>query len=162
MPKPKLIETSGKIDSAGVLKIYNRDSFLTDTSKMGECEVVIIVKRKVKSRSTKQMGYYFGCVVVGVREGLREIGYLWTAGKVDEFLREGFFFNEVVNPTTGTIIKEPLSLKAADGDIDTARMEEIMSEIRMWAAQELSVAIGLPNEQGDMFDETYYEAQNSN
>ena len=161
MPKPKSVETTGKVDSEGALKMYNRDLFTRDVAALKDCDVTIIVKRKIKARSKPQMGYYFGCVIPAIREGFREIGYLWSAAKVDEFVRDNFFYNEVVNEKTGTIFKEPLSLKEVDGEVDTSRMEEILSEVRMWAATELSVIINLPNEQGDlMFDEQYYQQGN--
>ena len=157
MARPRNISAIGKIDSNGNLKIFNRDSFIENLKKLESCEVTILVTRKVKIRSNKQMGYYFGCVVPMIRDGLKEIGYLWNNDKVDKFLREGFFYNEVVNPQTGTIIKEPISLKEADGEISTTRMEECLEEIRMWASQELSISIPLPNEQVVMFSENYYE-----
>jgi len=160
MAKPRHIETTGRVEKDGTLKIWNRNRFNEDIKLLSDCSVEIIVKRKVKSRSSNQMGYYFGVIVPMVREGLRDIGYVWDNQTTDKFLREGFFYDEVVNPATGTIFKKPLSLKEADGEITTVRMMEICDEIIKYAAMELSVFIPEPNSQSQMFDEKYYEKQN--
>lgn len=162
MSKPKSIETTGKVTDEGELKMWNRERFSEDIKLFKGSEVEIIIKRKVKTRSPNQLRYYFGVIVPSVQEGFRDIGYIWTKDKTDKFIRETFFFNEIVNTTTGTIIKEPLSLKSSDGDITTIRFMEIVDEIILFGATELNISISLPNEQGNLlFDETYYEKQNN-
>lgn len=142
------IQYSGKVDSEGKLRIYHRDRFISDMAQYytGK-DVIITVAKKVKKRSSSQLGYYFGAVVPIVHKGMRDIGHNITLKQTDAMLRNMFLTDEIVNEETGQIIEVPLDLKGESGDVSTTRFMQFTSDIQQWAAEFLGINIPDPKEQ---------------
>lgn len=93
------------------------------------------------NRSTSQNKYYWGCVVQILSD---ELGY--TPNEIHEIIKDKFLGVRVPlkNPKGldifGWIHKSSTSL-------DTKEWEELMTKIREWASQVLSIWIPEPNEE---------------
>jgi hypothetical protein len=109
--------------------------------KVGEVIRVTAEKRNVRqNRSTKQNGYYHGCVLPTICAGL---GDSYSEKQLHTALKIGYFGSTVVK--IGMIeIVEP---KGSTTQLSTAQFEEFLKMSRGWAS-ELRIYVPKPNEAG--------------
>jgi len=79
-----------------------------------------------------------------IRQGLKDAtGELFDATETHEFLKSQFCYKELVNESTGEIVKLPKSTT----DNTTTEMEEFHEKIRVFSSEFLGIKIPLPNEE---------------
>ena len=142
------IVTYGTV-SATELKIYNRAKFKSEVLKLrrksdNETTVKITVERKKKTRSTMQNAYYWGVVIDIITEAISDAhGEKVESEDVHALLKSMFNFAEIVNESTGEVVKIPLSTI----DLSTAEFEDYLEKCRRFAYEFFGITIPLPNEQ---------------
>jgi hypothetical protein len=113
------------------LKIYEKEEFKKLIQSFNGKEVAITLEKYFKNRSVKENNYYRGCVLETIKE--------YTGDDKDSlhiFLKQKFLKER------GNICDKIKSTKT----LTTVQFEKYLSDIRMWASQELSLYIFLPGE----------------
>jgi hypothetical protein len=126
--------------------------YFTQITKHEGKEVEITLSEKKQTRTTKQNRYYFGVVVYLIRDRLEELGYRksdldesgvpakLTADDVHEMLKRMFNRADVISPDAeviGTTIK-------STKELSTKEMNDYISQVVVWAAQDLELEIPDP------------------
>lgn len=124
--------------------IYDRIAdFYQQLANFEGHEVEIEIKKKKKTRSNNQNRYYFGVVIESVRKGLFDIGYSFFSNEqVHEFLKLTFLKKNIVNEETGEVI----TTLGSTAEMSTEEFMNYITEIKVWAAEYLSITIPEPNE----------------
>jgi hypothetical protein len=117
----------------GNLIIQDPSRFNAYLASLGKQPVDIVVRTWKKPRSNQENRYYFGVVVNLISE---HTGY--TPDEVHEFLKLKFLSKIIV--MAGKDERIPRS----STELSTIEWEKWMTEIREWAAQELSLNIPDP------------------
>jgi len=131
---------TGKIDG-GKLIIDNPISFGHYVRKMiGDVEITVKPKKKQRTsgqawEQSNQNGYYWGVVIPIIRDHPQYMG--WTPDQIHNGLKNMFL-------RIGGTDKMPQI--RGSSDLDTAEWEKYMSDIRMWASDQLEMFIPMPNE----------------
>lgn len=106
----------------------------------GSYELKITKKNK---RSLNQNSYYWAAVIPLVHEGLRDMGNDVSLEETHEFLKAQFNSKELVNTSTGEIMKAPMSTT----ELSKEGFSIYIEKIQHFAAEYLNVYIPGPNEQ---------------
>jgi hypothetical protein len=125
-----------------LLKIRGRKSFDLEIAMMTGNEVEIIVRKKKKTRSLNQNAYYWGVVIPIIKQGLFDLGIIFSHEqchdllkfrflKEDQHLKDGLFVERIKSTT----------------ELSTSEFMDYMSDVTRWAAEYLSISIPEPNEQ---------------
>jgi len=152
--------TFGKIQE-GVLSISRRGDFGESIKLLGDCRVMVIVKRLYKKRSTKtyneetgeegygQNGYYWHIVIQLFCDGWKEMyGEPISIKKAHEILKNECNYLERVNLKTGEILKQPQSTAS----MTTVEFEEYLDRCRAWIMEWFGIEVPMPNEQTKLFE----------
>lgn len=131
------IEYTGTVDELGTLKIINRRQFDESLKSFAGKEVEIIVQRKKSRRSDPQNKYYWAVVVTECQQGFRELGNDWSKEQVHDFLKTNYNYREVVNESTGEVLRYPLSTAR----LTKSEFSEMIEKIIRFAAEYLNVQI---------------------
>lgn len=105
--------------------------------------------KSLASKTTAQLGWYWGIVLPRVQQGLQEQGNELSLAEVNAFLNDKFFFTEkTVSWKTGKnefvqVIRTPRSKSGASKD----EMSAFLDKVIRWAAQDLGVFIPSPDEE---------------
>lgn len=122
----------------------NRETLANAIEQFNGKEILIKISLKRKTRSNKQNRYYWAVVVPVWQNLIRtEWGEFYTKNNVHEFLKYNCNFEEIVNESTGEIIKKSKSTT----ENSTFDMEVFQEKARQLANEMFSVVIPLPNEQ---------------
>ena len=135
-------ETSAYIRD-GKLVVRNRAKVEAEALKSGLTEFEVIVRKKKRYRSIPLNRYYFGIVVVSIRNAFREFGNDVDSELVHEFLKARFHYSEFVDEKSGEIIKLPKSTT----EMSNTEFIEYIERIKQFAAETLGIYIADPNEQ---------------
>ena len=119
----------------GRLVFNNPDGFEKYLYRLNDKSVDVVVRLPRKERSSNQNKYYFGVVVSLLSE---HTGY--TPEEVHEFLKLKFLSKIIV------LAGKDERIPRSSTELSTLEWEKWMTEIREWAAQELSLSIPLPRE----------------
>lgn len=138
-------EHRGYITDSGKLIILNRHRMEEDLRHFKPCDVDIIVKKRGK-RSILQNAYYFGVVVKEVQLRFRELGHDVDTDTVHEFLKQKFWFEQIVTPQA-EVIQVPKSTTEMNKD----EFSEYIERIKDWAGAVLEIYIPEANTQVEMF-----------
>lgn len=139
--------------------------FFTQIIKFEGKEVEVSISEKKLTRTARQNRYYFGVVVYMVRDRLDELGYRksdldssgvpskLTVDDVHEMLKTMFCRADVIDAdgvVLGTTVK-------STRELSTKEMNDYISQILQWAAQDLELVIPDPTPnhryEGDTSDE---------
>lgn len=120
----------GKVDD-GKLILQNPDDFKKHLSALEGQEVQAIVRKPIRHRSNQQNRYYFGVVIKTLSD---HTGY--SDDEMHDALRMLFLKDH--SDTLPTI--------RSTASLSTTEFETYMTQIREWAARELSLSIPEPNE----------------
>ena len=137
---------NGKLDFTGSRQwVKERIKLLQDG------EYTVEIKRYKKQRSLDQNGYYWGCVVQLVYEGLRDAGYdeIRNPDDAHAMLKEMFFKKVIFSEKKGE-----LAMIQSSTAFSTIEFEDKMQSIRQWAKEFLNINIPLPNEQAELILES--------
>lgn len=122
--------------------------FLEDGAE--HTDVFVQVTRVRDDASDKQRGYYFGVLVYGVAEAMRETGnYSIDPGdKKDLEEVHRFLTNMFASPSTAVfdVKGEQVEGTKSIRRHDTGEQEEYHAKIRAWAYEMFGVSLPLPNE----------------
>ena len=141
------VEALGVVTKQGILEIYSQPQFLKEICRRWpEKEIILIAKKKVKTVTNKQRGYYFGVICTLIEKRFEEWGNEITQRQVDFMLREMYLFDEIVTPH-GEVIKKILSLKDMAGEVGRRRMSKYWEQCWQWAAETLDLVIPSPDPQ---------------
>lgn len=105
--------------------------------------------KSLASKTTAQLGWYWGIVLPRVQQGLQEQGNELSLAEVNAFLNDKFFFTEkTVSWKAGQnefvqVIRTPRSKSGASKD----EMSAFLDKVIRWAAQDLGVFIPSPDEE---------------
>lgn len=105
--------------------------------------------KSLASKTTAQLGWYWGIVLPRVQQGLQEQGNELSLAEVNAFLNDKFFFTEkTVCWKAGQnefvqVIRTPRSKSGASKD----EMSAFLDKVIRWAAQDLGVFIPSPDEE---------------
>ena len=105
--------------------------------------------KSLASKTTAQLGWYWGIVLPRVQQGLQEQGNELSLAEVNAFLNDKFFFTEkTVSWKAGKnefvqVIRTPRSKSGASKD----EMSAFLDKVIRWAAQDLGVFIPSPDEE---------------
>jgi hypothetical protein len=119
----------------GKLLFNNQEGFDKYLLRLNDKSVEVVVRLPRKDRSTPENDYYWGCPVALISE---HTGY--TPDETHEFLKLKFLSKIIV--MAGKDERIPRS----STELSTLEWEKWMTEIREWAAQELSLVIPEPNQ----------------
>lgn len=130
----------------GSLRIKNRHLFDEEVRSMSrdkDYEVTVEVKPRKRYRSTIQNAYYWGIVVAMISERLRELGHDVDRDLTHEFLKGRFLFTELLDPSTGEMMRIPKKTS----ELTTSEFMDYMEYVKQFAAETLDIYIPDPNEQ---------------
>lgn len=133
---------NGIVKESGV-HIYNRKAFDKECEALMGKKIELTIRPKRKTRSIFQNSYYWGVVVPMVRQGLLDVGYKVGIEQTHDLLKAKFRQIEIVNESTGEIIKSIGSTT----DMTTADFMDYLASIQQWAVEFLDIQIPDPNEQ---------------
>lgn len=137
------LEAIGIVEN-GALQIYHRKVFDAMLERFNGKEVRLQVTKKRKNRSNPQNKYYWGVVIPIIQNGLFETQGEWiNANETHEFLKTNFNYKELVNESTGEVLK----LAQTTTTKTTVEFEEYLDKCRAFALEFLNIEIPLPNEQ---------------
>lgn len=126
----------------GVIK-RNRKSLAESIKQFNGKEITITIEKKKKKRSNEQNKYYWGVLVILIKNAIRETwGENMTTLQVHEMLKKELNFIEKVNENTGEVIK----IAKSTTENSTVDMENYHEDCRKFAKDWFNVEIPLPNE----------------
>ena len=132
----------------GVGKIQGRKQFEADISQLGNCKMVMTLKRYRKTRTNKQnavLHWY-------INEIADETGM--APDSIKEVLRHKFLSVDAID-RNGEIMADKVSgevLKAyrSTADLTTTEFNEFTENVRLWANDFLNLQLPLPNEETEL------------
>lgn len=123
----------------GVVKISNRRGFDEDMRNFEGKRLQISVKGYKASRSLEQNGYYWGCVIPYVQEGLLDAGFdksVLDQENVHEMLKGKFLKEDLAKDEwNGDFI----TLVGTTTDLNKLEFADYIEEIRRWASEILNI-----------------------
>jgi hypothetical protein len=119
----------------GTLNLQCPDTFRKYLYSLNDKDVEFIVRLPRKDRSSQENKYYWSVPVTLISE---HTGY--TPDEVHEFLKLKFLSKIIV------MVGKDERIPRSSTELSTLEWEKWMTEIREWAAQELSLSIPLPKE----------------
>ena len=134
------------ITPQGSLRIKNRHLFDEEVRSMSrekDYEVTVEVKPRKRYRSTIQNAYYWGIVVAMISERLRELGHDVDRDLTHEFLKGRFLFTELLDPSTGEMMRIPKKTS----ELTTSEFMDYLEYVKQFAAETLDIYVPDPNEQ---------------
>jgi hypothetical protein len=104
-----------------------------------------------KRRSLNQNGYWWGCLVPLVKQGLNEAGWndIRTNEDAHEYLKSIFVKKSIVNFNTG----EVATFTGSTTELNTVEFAKLVDDVIQWAVEFLNVQIPYPGESLIMFNE---------
>ncbi len=107
---------------------------------------VLALRKYRKSRTTQQNGYYWGCVIPAVIDGLLDMGFdrnALTSESVHELLKSKFLKYEIEGELSGEFI----TMTKSTSDHSTTEFNDYIADIQQWSAEFLGIIIADPGEQ---------------
>ncbi len=133
------IESQGFIEE-GILNFYNHKGFLELLATMDDCEVEIIVRRKVTTRTLAQNRYYFGVVVEEISKVASELyGQLFDQKKVHKDLSAMFNYQMELG-----LDMEYKKVILSTADLSIAEFSEYIDKCILWAQEFFNFTISPP------------------
>ena len=109
--------------------------------------VHVSIKRVRNTRSDRQNAYYWACVIPHQQDCfLERWGEVWDKNEVHDWNKSNIWCDELINESTGEIIKKPSSSKTKT----TTEFEERIEKLRQLFEKDFEWRIPLPNEQLDI------------
>lgn len=125
----------------------NRNIVFDAISSFEGKEVLITIQRMRKHRSNNQNRYYWGVVVECWKHLLKQSqGEIYSSQEVHDFLKMNFNFREIVDETTGEILRTTKSTT----ENSTTEMEEYLLVCRQKAEQLFDFIIPEPNKEMEL------------
>lgn len=152
---------NGSVDENGKLHIIHQDNFKLDLkseiARPGQkTPVTIEVKKRRSIRTLSQNAYYWGVIVLMVRDRLRELTGEKYLGKeqAHEFLMLEVHYKEIVNEETGIILK----IRKDTHDLTKSEFGDLTNTIIDWCDMWMDIKIPPPDTQSEL----NYELKESN
>lgn len=121
----------------GILFFRNKAFIEGYCIKSGVTEFDVTIENKKKHRSVQQNRWYWAAIKILADH----TGY--TSNEMHEVCKLKFLKVELVNEKTGEVLEYVKSTT----DLSTTEFSVYMDELRLWAAENFSLEIPLPNEQ---------------
>lgn len=104
-----------------------------------------------KRRSLNQNGYWWGCLVPLVKQGLNDAGWndIRTNEDAHEYLKSIFVKKSIVNFNTG----EVATFTGSTTELNTTEFAKLVDDVIQWAVEFLGIQIPYPGESLIMFNE---------
>lgn len=107
-------------------------------------EIQITIERKRKKRSNRQNRYYFGVIVLILKQCLEwEWGERIDIETAHDVLKTNCNYKEIVNENTGEIIRVPQSTAV----LNTGESEDYYENCRQFIRRLFNTEVPLPNEE---------------
>lgn len=121
----------------GQIMVRNRQQLQAEALASGLNEFEVVVRKKVKSRSSEQNKWYWACVtIIG-----NELGY--ERNQMHEIIKYRFLKSEAVDKKTGEVFEY---LKSS-AELTTTEFTEFMDGLIRWSAETFNIVLPMPNEQ---------------
>jgi hypothetical protein len=116
-------------------QLFGRTKTETRVELYGEVRAV------KEAKTAKQIRYYYGLVIPAICNGLKDAGYNGiTEIDVHQFLKDRFYYKEVLNENTGELLK--FSRTLAESDIN--EMSEFIDNCIRFAEDALDIIVPPP------------------
>lgn len=128
----------------GRLVFTNREWVKMQIATLANADVEVVIRKPFRPVSKKQRGYYFGCVLPLVLDGLIDMGYdeVDDINDAHEIIKELFFKKTIFNKKL-----EQLEMVISITQANITEFEERMIKVRSWAQEYLGIIIPLPGTQ---------------
>ncbi len=103
-------------------------------------DIVILIKKKKKTRSLEQNRWMWACTTILSNE----LGY--DKEEMHEIIKYKFLTKEKVNETTGEVLK----YVGSTASLTTFEFTQFMEALVRWAAETFSIILPYPGEQTEM------------
>jgi hypothetical protein len=141
---------NGKIDKKlSQFRITDRKVFeewvRQECDKKAEYLYEIKIDRISKAHSREQENFRWGVLYPEILQGLREMGWSEVRNKDDvhDIIKALFLKKDIVNEGTGEVITIPDTSR----NLSVEQEQQLQEDIRLWAAEFLSIQLSEPNEQ---------------
>ena len=135
------INWNGKIVN-GILIVDKKDMLEESISAMYDCEVEIVIRKKIKRRSFNQNAYYWAVVIPAVQQGIKLLGQRLTLNETESwlidfiqsvdkdfahlFLKQKFIERISVDETTGEIVEQKQSTRLLNKEDFSEYIEKVI------------------------------------
>lgn len=147
---------NGHVDELGKLHVIHEKMFKDDLKKEfarpgKKTKVEIQVTKKKVIRTLSQNAYYWGVVMVEIRDRLRELsGERWISKEdAHDFMMNKVHYIEIVDEETGLVER----IKKETHNLGKGEFAEMVEKVREWAEMFLNVTVPDPDSQAEMFME---------
>jgi hypothetical protein len=111
--------------------------------KMNEGKLLMITIEIGSKRSPQQNAYYWTCVIPIIQAGFKDLGHDISKEDTHLFLKSRFNYKEIINTTTGEVMKLPDTTTV----LNKSQFADYIESIKQFGAEMLNVYIPEPNEQ---------------
>ena len=123
-------------------RITERKTFENSLSLLPDGNYTVIVEKRKKIRSSQSNRYYF--LLVGlIRDRLIDLGHDVDSEMTHEMLKGRLLYSEMLDETTGEIIKIPRSTKK----LSNSEFAEYIEDVKRFSAEVLDLVLPNANEQ---------------
>lgn len=149
---PNEITIDALIEDAKLI-IHDKTGLNEMIEAIGDCEIEIVFRKKVKRRSLNQNSYYWAVVIPAIQQGIKELGERLTLNETEnwlidflsatdksfthEFLKHKFIESQTINESTGEIIKVKQSTRTLNKD----NFSEYLERVIQFANETLEIEI---------------------
>ena len=95
------------------------------------------------TKTTAQLGYYYGVVIEEFQDFMRDQGQFYTADELHVFLKRRLLARDVVDPTTGEVIGDTLP---SVRDFDIAQMSDFIDKSVQFLSDRMNIVIPPPSQ----------------
>jgi len=137
------IITTGLVNDNGIPKIFNRDEFIMNLAAFRGKNITITVQETKRRRSNQQNRAYRGYILPMVYRGLKDLGWQVTLVWTHDHLRSKFLQAEIINESTGEVIRYTKHTR----DLSTIEFNAFIADIQQYGSEDIGIYIPDPNEQ---------------
>jgi hypothetical protein len=133
----------------GKLEIHRKNEmvkWLISEAREKDRSFLVTIERVKRKRSSEVNRYWWGVVIPVIHSGLVRMGHDVTKQDAHDFLKANFCFTEILNESTGEIVRVPRGTSSLSG----SEFWELIEKTARFAAEYLGEVIPPPNEQSTL------------
>jgi len=128
------------------IKYRNRERFIADCEAVEGNEFEVVFKKRKKVRGLQANKYLWACIVTPIHAAMREQGHDVSKQDVWEFLKHRFNYTEILDETTGEILRLPKTTT----NLSSTEFATFIEDCIRFASEFLGIAIDPPNTQTEI------------
>jgi len=130
------------IKSPSGFKITARKTLEDELNSLADGNYTVTVDKRKKRRSLMQNSYYW--LLIGmIRDRLRDLGHDVDSDLTHEMLKGRLLYTEMLDETTGELIKIPRSTK----NLGTSEFMDYIEDVKRFSAEVLDLVLPDANQQ---------------